>query len=634
MSYRNLVLVGLAAAGCRVALAGGDLPPLIPREVLFGNPDKTNPRISPNGGLLAYLAPDEGVLNVWVRGLAERDERPLTKDRHRGVKSFLWAPGGERILYVQDKDGDENWHVFSVDVRTADVRDLTPFPGVQARIVAVEETKPKDILVALNRRDPQQHDVFRLNLETGELKLEVENKGGYLAWTADRDLRVRAALRLTGTGTTELAVRDPANGSWRTLTSWSADDVLTSGPVGVAPDGRGLYIISSTNGNTGELRVIDLRSGEEKTLASDCNADVAAVLVHPIQHTIQAVGFNKERLHWKVLDPTIRKDFKVIDRFRRGDFTVINRDDADETWLVEYTCDDGPVYYYAYNRGRKQAELLFSNRKALESLTLAKMEPISFIARDGLFIHGYLTTPPGLPVRNLPMVVLVHGGPWSRDTWGYNPTVQWLANRGYAVLQVNFRGSEGYGKQFVNAANREWGGAIQDDLIDGVNWAVSRGIADKDRIALFGSSFGGYATLAGLAFTPETFSCGVDISGPSNLASFVQNLPPYMKSIEPLLWDRIGHPEKDAAFLRARSPFHSVDRITKPLLIGQGANDPRVTKQETMQLVEALRKAGKSVEYVEYPDEGHGFAKPENRLDFYNRAERFLAEHLGGRFGD
>jgi dipeptidyl aminopeptidase/acylaminoacyl peptidase len=376
---------------------------------------------------------------------------------------------------------------------------------------------------------------------------------------------------------------------------------------------------------------MELATGKEKTLASDDAADVADALIHPTKHTVQAVAFTKERTNWKVLDPSIAEDFAAIGKIRNGDFHLINRDHADQTWLLSFETDDGPVYYYAYNRSTKKGEVLFTNRKALEGLTLAKMKPIRFKARDGLTVHGYLAAPPGVEARNLPMVLNVHGGPWSRDTWGYDGEVQWLANRGYAVLQVNFRGSTGYGKKFLNAADREWGGKMHDDLVDGVQWAVKEGVADPQRVAIFGGSYGGYATLVGLTFTPDLFACGVDIVGPSNLITFQENIPPYWKPLEPILWGRVGNPTKDAEFLKSRSPLFKVDQINKPLLIAQGANDPRVKKSESLQMVEALKKAGKVVEYVEYADEGHGFARPENRLDFYGKAEKFLAQHLGGR---
>ncbi len=631
---RHSLKVGVVFAWLGGAVVQADLPPLIPRETFFGNPDKANPQISPDGKRLAYLAPDEGVLNVWVRTIGQTDDRAVTKDRKRGIRAYFWAQNNEQIIYLQDKDGDENWHVYTVTLKTNEEKDVTPFPNVQARIEAVEQKYPNEILVSINNRDPQLHDVHKVELTTGALTLVAKNEEGFIGWNADHEYKVRAAAKINPDGGIALVVRDTPESAWRQLAAWGPEDTLTSGPVAFTPDGKALYVINSTGSNAGELREMDTTSGKEKVLASDETYDVADIVIHPAKHHIQAVAFTKERLSWKVLDPTVSDDFAAIAKIRDGDFHVLNRDHADRTWLVSFEVDNGPIYYYAFDRTEKKGELLFTNRKNLEGLTLAKMKPISFKARDGLTVHGYLTLPPGMEPKNLPMVLNVHGGPWSRDTWGYDGEIQWLANRGYAVFQVNFRGSTGYGKKFLNAADREWGGKMHDDLVDGVAWAVKEGVADPKRIGIFGGSYGGYATLVGLTFTPDLFACGVDIVGPSNLITFQETIPPYWKPFEPIFWARVGHPVKDAEFLKSRSPLFKVDQIKKPLLIAQGANDPRVKKSESLQMVDALKRAGKVVEYVEYSDEGHGFARPENRLNFYGRAERFLAEHIGGRCQD
>ncbi len=609
-----------------------DLPPLIPRQVLFGNPDKAYPTIAPDGKRLAYIAPHEGVMNVWVRTVGKDDDRVVTKDPRSGITEYFWAQNSRQIVYLQDKDGDENWHLHRVDLTSGEITDLTPFENVRAQVVAVDPDFPDEILVGLNNRDPQWHDVYRIQLGSGKAALEDKNTEGFIGWVADHKLHLRAAAKLTPRGGVALAVRDKAEAEWRTLLVWDPEDVINSDPLGFTPDSRGLYILSSAGSNTTELRQVELATSKETTLAADAQSDVSNVFVHPMTHAVQAVAFTKERSRWKVLDPAIEEDFRALDRIRRGDFKIINRDHADKTWLVSFTTDDGPVSYYVYDREAKKSQILFTNRKALEGVMLAKMEPIGFEARDGLKIQGYLTTPPGVPGKRLPTVLLVHSGPWARDTWGYNGIAQWLANRGYAVLQFNFRGSTGYGKQFLNAANREWAGRMHTDLVDGLEWAIHKGIVDRRRVAIFGGSYGGYATLVGLTMTPELFVCGVDICGPSNLITWMETIPPYWKPLEPIFFDRVGHPVKDAEFLKSRSPLTHIERITKPLLIGQGANDPRVKRSESLQIVEALKKAGKEVEYVEYPDEGHGFDRPENRLDFFARAEKFLAKHLGGRF--
>lgn len=625
-------LIGIGLGAAPVSVVRAEPPPLIPRDALFGNPDRAKPQLSPDGARLAYVAPSDGVLNLWVRTLGQHDDRPVTRDRHRGIQSYFWAQNGKQLIYVQDKDGDENWHVHAMSVETLEDRDLTPFPGVRADILEALPRFPDEIVVALNRRDPNVHDAFRLNVTTGELVEIARNDGGYIRWVTDHELRVRGALRVRPDGGLTLQIRETADADWRTLTEWGPEDTLNSGPISFTPNQAALYVLSSAGSNAGELRQIELAGGKETTLVGDSRYDINNALVHPTEHHIQAVAFTRERTEWVVLDASIRDDLQAIRRIRRGEFDVLSRDVADRKWIVGFTTDDGPLHYYLYNREDRTATLLFTNRKDLEAHRLARMEPVRFNARDGLTIHGYLTTPLGVPERNLPTVLLVHGGPWGRDKWGYHPEVQWLANRGYAVLQLNFRGSTGYGKEFINAGNKEWGGKMQTDLLDGVDWAAKRGITDPDRVAIFGTSYGGYAALVGLASTPERFVCGVSIVGPSNLITFQENIPAYWKPLEPLFWDRIGHPERDAGMLKARSPLFMADRITRPLLIAQGANDPRVRKSESLQIVDVIRKAGKEVEYVEYADEGHGFAKPSNRLDFYARAEKFLASHLGGRF--
>lgn len=632
MSVRRICLIVWVTLLCEAVGLRAELPPLIPRAVLFGNPDRANPQISPNGSQLAYLAPSDGVLNVWVRSVGEDDDRLLTHEGERGIQRYFWAQNSAQILYLKDQGGDLERHLYSIGLADGKVRDLTPYEGVSARVVAINARFPDEILVALNRRDPQLHDVYRVDLTTGDARLDVKNDGAFVAWTADHELRVRAGVQLTPDGGTALLVRDTVTDPWRTLTTWEPSDVLNSGPITFTPDGNGVFLSSSAGSDTGEFRRIELDGGRETTLVFSRNADLADLFIHPIRNTVQAVAFNKQRLHWTVLDRSVKRDFRTLRRLRRGDFSIINRDHADRTWLIAYTTDNGPVYYYAYDRHTRQAKLLFSNRKALEGVRLARMVPISFRARDGLTIPGYLTVPRGIEPLRLPLVVLVHPGPWSRDTWGYNGTAQWLANRGYAVLQINYRGSTGYGKSFVNAANKEWGGKMNDDLVDGVRWAVGRKIADAKRIAIFGASYGGYAALASLAFTPDVYSCGISVSGPCDLTSFAQRLPSFMKLLEPLLWDRIGHPVHDAKLLRSRSPFEHADKIRKPLLIAQGANDQRVPKAQTVAFVAKLREANRSVTYVEYADEAHGIRLPKNRLDFFGKAEKFLAEHLGGRF--
>lgn len=608
-----------------------DAVPEIPLEVLLGNPTKVRPQLSPDGKRMAYLAPEEGVLNIWVQTVGKPDAVAVTHDRKRGIRSYFWAPNGKQLLYVQDKGGDENWHVWAVDAAGGEPRDLTPIDGVQAQILAVEHKIPNKILVGLNDRNPMLHDVYSLDLKTGKRTLVQQNDITAIAWIADHKLRVRAAVTLSPDGGAALQYRAGGKGPFTELTKWGAEDMFTTHPAGFAANNRTLYMLSSVGSNTTQLRAFDVKSKREKVIFKDDTYDVTGVLSHPTKYTIQAVAVERDRTTWTVLDKSVAKDFEALAAVDDGDLSVVSRDRRDKTWLVAFSHDDGPVVYYAYDRKTRKATRLFSHRPELEDLTLAEMKPVSWKARDGLEIHGYLTLPPKVEPKALPAVVYVHGGPWARDSWGFDPTAQWLANRGYAVLQPNYRGSTGYGKSYINAADKEWGGKMQDDITDGTRWLIDQGIADPERICIMGGSYGGYATLMGLVREPDLYACGVDIVGVANLFTWMKTIPPYWRPFVHVLYQRVGHPEKDKELLEQRSPVFQVDKIKAPLLIGQGANDPRVPKAESTQIRDALRNAGKTVEYIEFPDEGHGFARPENRLKFYEAAEKFLAEHIGGR---
>ncbi|NJM71309.1 MAG: S9 family peptidase [Scytonema sp. RU_4_4] len=607
-----------------------NLPPLIPRQILFGNPERTNPQLSPDGKYLTYIAPDKNnILQVWIRTVGKNDDQILTADKKRGIRNYFWTYDGKQLIYLQDTDGDENYHFYAVDFKSKQVRDLTPYKGVKARIVSVDPNFPNELLVGMNIKDPRKHDTYRINLKTGTAKLEQENAVNVTESVADPQFKIRASVATTPDGGSTLSVRQTTNQPWKIVRKWGPDD--QGGAVGFSRDGKTLHIMGSHNANAIRVLALNLATGKETVIAQDPQYDAGEMFIHPVKRQIQAVSFYKDKLEWQILDKSVVPDFQTISKVRRGEYSVVDRDLADKTWLVAYRTDNGPVYYYTYDRISKQSKLLFSNQPKLERLKLAQMKPISYKSRDGLTIHGYLTTPVGIPAKNLPTVLLVHGGPWGRDIWGYDPEAQWLANRGYAVLQVNFRGSTGYGKKFLNAGNREWAGKMHNDLIDGVNWIVQRGIANRKKVAIMGGSYGGYATLVGLTFTPDVFAAGVSIVGPSNLITLLKSLPPYWEAGRAEFYHRVGHLEKEPQFLKSRSPLFFVDRIKVPLLIGQGANDPRVKQAESEQIVAAMRKANKPVEYILYTDEGHGFARPQNRLHFYAKAEEFLAKYLGGR---
>ena len=607
--------------------AATHLPPLIPREILFGNPERTSPRLSPDGKYLAYIAPDEkNVLQVWLRTVGQEDDRQLTEDKKRGIRIFFWTYSSEQLIYGQDADGDENWHMYLVNIQSNLVRDLTPFQGIQAQPVALDPDFPDEMLIGLNLADRRKHDVYRINLKNGAVEFDTDNPGNIVSWTSDAQFQVQAAVAATPDGGSDLLLR--TDKAWEILRHWGPDD--GGGAVSFSADGKTLYIEGSHEANAQRLLALDLATRKETVIAGDAQYDVGGTVIQPVTRVIQAVSFYKDKQEWRVLDQSIAADFEALAQVRPGEFNIVSRDLADCSWLVAYLSDDGPVYYYTYSPESKTSTLLFSNQPKLEGLSLASMQPVSYRARDGLTIHGYLTQPVGI-TGSIPTVLLVHGGPWVRDTWGYNPQAQWLANRGYAVLQVNYRGSTGYGKAFLNAGNREWAGKMHDDLIDSVDWLVQQGISDPKKIAIMGGSYGGYATLVGLTFTPDVFAAGVDIVGPSNLVSLIQTIPPYWEPLKANFYHRVGNLEKEEDFLKSRSPLFFADRIKKPLLIAQGANDPRVKQAESEQIVEAMRQANNPVEYVLYTDEGHGFARPENRLHFYAVTENFLARYLGGR---
>jgi dipeptidyl aminopeptidase/acylaminoacyl peptidase len=604
--------------------------PLIPREVLFGNPERASPGISPDGTRIAWLAPVDGVLNVWVGQIGADDAKPVTDDTDRGIRDYRWAHDDRHLLYVQDRGGDENWHLYAVDLEGGGTRDLTPFDGVQAQLVATDKEFPDQVLVGLNKDNPELHDVYQLDLATGKLDLVASNPG-FIGWLADADLRVRCGLAPTPDGGLIVMVRDSEDAEWRQALQVGPEDALGTSPVAFSRDGNHLIMVSSQDANAARLVRLDLADGDRQVIYADPRYDVESVVLHPDTREPELVTVVRDRAEIEAVDPALAEELARVRAVHPGDPAFLGRDHDDRTWLLAFTADDGPVSYYAWDRAEQRATFLFVHRPELERYQLAGMEPFSFTARDGLEVHGYLSFPPGASRAGLPTVLNVHGGPWYRDIWGFNPEVQWFANRGYLCVQVNFRGSTGYGKAFLNAGDREWGAAMHDDLVDAVNHVVERGWADPARVAIYGGSYGGYAALVGATFTPDLFRCAVDLVGPSNLKTLIESIPPYWKPMVALFNTRVGNPETEVDFLWSRSPLSKVDQIRIPVLIAQGANDPRVKQAESEQIVAAMRDKGIAYEYLLFPDEGHGFAKPENRLRFYAVAERFLATHLGGR---
>ena len=629
---RTAAFVLLSVFGA-APVARAELPPLIPRDVLFGNPDRAFPQISPDGQRIAYLRPDgKNVLQVWVRPTVEIDPEPsdkaITADPKRGIRTFYWAQDNKHLLYEQDAEGDENYHLFAANIETLKTRDLTPFKGVRVQGVEADRKHPNEILVGLNKRNKGMFDMHRIQIDTGEEKLDTENPGLALAYATDADFQVRGITVAKMDGGFDLKVKDK-EGKWKTIKTVGPDDQAQI--AGFGKDANTAWLIHSADANALRLLKHDVTTGKEEVIAEDAEYDISGAMIDEDQRIPLAVSFTKARTEWKVLDDSVRADFAALAKVDKGDFAVSNQTADNQHWIVAYTSDIGPKAFYVWHRKAQKATKLFTSSTKLEKLKLAEMHPFTFAAKDKLEVSGYVTYPLGVEAKNLPAVLLVHGGPWARDSWGYSSLTQMLANRGYVVIQVNFRGSTGYGKKFLNAGNREWAGKMHQDLIDAVEVFAKKGSVDPKRVGIMGGSYGGYATLVGLTFTPDVFACGVDIVGPSNIVTLLKTVPPYWAPAKAMFNTRVGDLEKDKDFLDERSPLGKADKIVKPLLIGQGANDPRVKQAESDQIVAAMRKNKKEVQYVVYPDEGHGFARPENRLHFFAITEEFLAKHLGGR---
>ncbi|MFK7768484.1 MAG: alpha/beta fold hydrolase [Mariniblastus sp.] len=616
---------------------------LIPRSVLFGNPEKAAPQISPDGKRFAYLAPVDGVLNVWV---AQRgrlgDAKPVTSDKTTGIRQFFWAHTNKHMLYLQDDNGDEDFHLYSVNLETNDVKDLTPFKKISAQVMGVSHNFPEEVLVGINDRDQHFfHDPYRINIVTGERKLVFENPG-FVGFAADDNYNIKVALMFLPTSQAVVyRVDEKSDNGWSEFFTIDSEDIMTTSPAGFDKTGNLLFMQDSRGRNTSALRTIDLTTGKETTIFETDKADVSGALIHPTEKTVQAVSYTYDRTKWEILNEAVQVDLDYLKTVEDGELQITSQSNDDQTWTVAYVVDDGPVKYYLYDRKQQKAEFLFTNRPELEDVELSKMHSTVIKSRDGLDLVSYYTLPvgsdketKGQPSSPLPMVLLVHGGPWARDNWGFNTMHQLLANRGYAVLSVNFRGSTGFGKSFTNAANKEWSGKMHDDLLDAVDWAVENKIAVRDKVAIMGGSYGGYATLVGLTFTPDTFACGVDIVGPSSIVSLLENPPPYWQPIMPMMKERVGNwkSKKGKEFLNSCSPLFKVDQIKKPLLIAQGGKDPRVKQSEADQIVAAMKEKSIPVTYMLYPEEGHGFKRPENKIAFFAATEAFLSKELGGQY--
>jgi dipeptidyl aminopeptidase/acylaminoacyl peptidase len=614
---------------------------LIPRSVLFGNPERVNVKLSPDGKLLSWIAPKDGVMNIHVAPVGKLDQaRAITSETTRPVRAYFWAYTSKHVVYLQDSGGDENFHLFRADIADGKTADLTPYKGVRAEVVDVNHRFPTKLLVGMNDRNPQAHDLYEVELLTGKRTLLVQNDDSLGSYTVDNDMKVRFASKKLPDGATQLLVRDGKK--WKPFETIPFEDAETTELLGFEPGNRRVYVNENRGRDTVALVSLDLATKKQQVLAEDPKADAVGTLMHPTKHTVQAVAFEYDRRRWKVLDRSIEKDLAALEKLDGGgEVIVASRALDDRTWVVATSSEQRPGRYYLWDRGKQKATFLFSVQPELEQQPLVKMWPVEIKSRDGLTLVSYLTLPAsadpdgdGKANAPVPMVLFVHGGPWARDSWGYSPVHQMLANRGYAVLSVNYRGSIGFGKKFLNAANLQWGKKMHDDLIDAVGWAVAAKVAPKDQICIMGGSYGGYATLAGLTFTPDVFRCGVDIVGVSNLHTFIASIPPYWAPFLTILRTRVGDPDtaEGKALLTAASPLTHAAKIRRPLLIAQGANDPRVKQAESEQIVAAMKKHDLPVTYALFPDEGHGFARPMNRIAFFAITEAFLSAHLGGYY--
>ncbi|MEQ1502406.1 MAG: S9 family peptidase [Myxococcota bacterium] len=599
--------------------------------MLFGNPERALGAISPDGRWLAYLAPRDGVMNVWVAPVADPDAaRPVTDDR-RGVREFAFAYLADTILFPQDADGDENFQWFAVDVVSGASRALSP-AGSRASLSGRSPSRPSEIVLQLNDRDPQYFDPVRVNLVSGASERLLENDR-FLDFVVDGQLEPRIGVVPAPDGSQTWFVRG-ADG-WSPWLEVPFADTMTTAVAALTEDGATVYLVDSRGRDTAGLFAVELATGAVTLLHQDPRADVCAILTHPVTGRVQAVLVRHLFGEWTALDPALRDDVAVLSQLG-AEVDVRSRTLDDRRWVLIVSEPTAGNVFSTYERPAGTVRRWFATRPALAELSLAPMRGVEIPTRDGLSMPSYLTRPlhPATGgAEAAPMVLLVHGGPWARDTSHPNPWHWWLADRGYTVLSVNFRGSSGFGKAFLNAGDRQWARAMHDDLLDAVAWAVAEGVADPARIAIMGGSYGGYAALVGLAFTPDVFACGVDIVGPSSLITLLGSIPPYWEPMKRQMILRVGDDTTDEgrAFLRDRSPLHRVEAIVKPLLIAQGANDPRVKQAEADQIVAAMTHRGIPVTYTLFPDEGHGFSRPENSLAFVAVTDAFLAGVLGGR---
>lgn len=624
-------LLLLAITACNSKSDLEPKPPLVPLEDFFKNSDKSGWQISPDGEYVSYRSPYKGHTNVFVRKITDTVGIPVTFDTVRNIYDYQWK--GNRILYLQDVGGDENFQLFSVSIDGKDQKALTPYPKVRTGILNDLRYVPgreKDVIITINKRDPRYFDPYSINIETGEMKELYKNDQNFDSWYTDHNGVIRMAGKTDGVNIT-LYHRATEADPFDSLLTTSYKE--TFAPYLFTFDNKNIYAISNIGRDKTAIVEYDLAARKEvRVLYENKEYDVDGISYSPKRKVLESVSYTSWKGEQYFLDKEAEAEYnKIREKFKGYEVDIYSGNDAEDKFMVWVGNDKLPAKFYIYDKSTGETKFMATSRPWLREEDMATMKPVEYKSRDGLTIHGYLTLPKGVEAKNLPVIVNPHGGPWYRDQWGFNNEVQFLANRGYAVLQMNFRGSTGYGKEFWLKGSKEWGKKMQDDITDGVNWLIKDGIADPKRVAIYGGSYGGYATLAGVTFTPDLYACAVDYVGVSNMFTFMNTIPPYWEPFKKQMYELVGDPKKDSVLLAEVSPALHVGKIKAPLFIAQGANDPRVNKAESDQVVEALRKRGVEVEYMVKTDEGHGFANENNRIDFYKAMEKFFDKHLSGK---
>ncbi len=602
--------------------------PLIPIEDFFKNPEKTYYKISPDGEYFSFTAPYENRMNIFIQEISGDSAIRLTGETDRDIAGYLWA-NNNRILYLKDDGGNENFKLYGVNIDGTNLVCLTDYKGVRTTIIDDLEDIPDYIIIGLNKRDLTVFDPYRININTGELELLAENPGNIIGWITDHDGRLRLALAITGGINNTVLYRETEKDEFKEILTTTYKDSFE--PQFFTFDNRNIYASSDIGRDKMVIVEFDPRTCKEvDTLFSHSDVDVTGLGYSRKRKVLTEANYYTTKYQRHFFDEKTAMLYEKLNSELGPDVPNITASNKEEgRFIIRTYSDRSRGAYYFFDPENDILRKIHDVSPWLKEEHLAEMQPVQYKSRDGLVINGYLSLPVGVKPKNLPVVINVHGGPWVRDRWGFDPEVQFLSNQGYAVLQVNYRGSKGYGKEFWLKSMKQWGQTMQDDITDGAKWLVEQGIADKDKIAIYGGSYGGYATLAGLAFTPDLYACGVDYVGVSNMFTFMNTIPPYWEPMREMLYEMVGDPVKDSVMLADISPYFHAENITVPLFIAQGANDPRVNKNESDQMVERMRERGVEVEYMVKDNEGHGFRNEENRFDFYRAMGKFLAQHIG-----